>query len=90
MSKIRSHSSCNNSGRNSSRNSLWTRLPKVANEATGHASLSQLTPPAAANPANGEQTDWANQVAEDYRQAYRQHNGSQRKSLKADVLLENA
>ena len=86
MSKTRSHSSSNNSSRKSQR----THLPKAANEATGHPSPSQPTPPAAASPANREQTNTANQAAEDNRQAYRQHHGSQRKSSKADVPPANA
>ena len=51
-----------------------------------HPSPSQPTPPVAANPANRDQTDMANQAAENNCQAYRQHhNGYQRKSSKADV-----
>jgi len=89
MSKTRSDSSSNNSSNNSSRNSLPTRLPKVANEDVGRPSPSQPTLPAA-NPGNRDQTDTANQVAEDNRQAYHQHHGSQRESSKADVLPANA
>jgi len=90
MSKTRSHSSSNNSSSiNSSRNSLWTRHPEAANEAIGHPSPSQPTPPAA-NPANRDQTDTANQAAEVNPHAYRQHHGSQRKSSKADILPANA
>jgi len=96
MSKTWSHSSSNNSSNNnssnnnSSRNSLQTRLPKAANEATGHPSLSQPTPLVAANPVNQDQTDTANQAAEDNRQAYCQHHGLQRKILMADILPANA
>jgi len=89
MLKTSSHSSSNNSS-NSGRNSLQTHLPKAANEATGHPSPSQPTPPAAASPANREQTNTANQAAEDNRQAYRQHHRSQPKSSKSDVLAANA
>jgi len=90
MSNTRSHSGSNNSSNNSSSNSLRTRLPKAANEAIGHPSASQPTPPAAANLANRDQTDTAIQVAEDNRQAYHQHHGSQRKSAKAEVQPANA
>ena len=90
MSKTRSHSSSNNSSNISSRNSLRTRLPKAANEAIGHPSQSQPTPPAAAIPANRDETDTANQAAEDNCHVYHQHDGSQPKSFKADVLLANA
>jgi len=91
MSKTSSHSSSNNSSsNNSSRNSLQTHLPKAANKDTGHPSLSQPTPLAAAYPANQEQTNMANQAAEDHRQAHRQHHGSQEKSSKADVLPADA
>jgi len=90
MSKTRSHSSSNSSSSNSSRNSLRTCLPKVANEATGHLSLSQPTPLAAANPANRDQTYTASQVVGDNRQVYRQYHGSQRQSSKADILPTNA
>jgi len=89
MSNTRSHSSSNSSSNNSSRNSIRTRLPKAANEATSHPSPRQPTPPAA-NPANRNRRGTANQVVEDNHQAYRQHHGSQRKSLKADVLPANA
>jgi len=40
--------------------------------------------------AEPDQTDTANQVVKDNRQAYRQHHGSQRKSSKADILPANA
>jgi len=90
MSKTRSHNSNHSSSNNSSRNSLRTRLPTAANEATGHPSPSQPTPPAAADPANQDQTDTANPAAEDNRQAYPQHHGSQRKSWKANVVPANA
>jgi len=89
MSKTRRDSSSTNSSSNSSRNSLWTHLPKAANEATGHPSLSQPTPPVA-NPPNQDQTDTASQVAEDNQQACHQHHGSQEKSSKANVLLASA
>jgi len=89
MSKTGSGSSSSNSSRNTSRNSLRTRHPKAANEATGHPSLSHLTPKAA-NPANQDETNTANQVAKDNRPAYRQHHGSQQKSSKANVLAVNA
>jgi hypothetical protein len=90
MSKTRSHSSGNHSSNNSSRNSLRTHHPKAANEATSHPSPSQPISPAAANPANRDQTDKASPAAEDNRQAYRQHHGSQLKSSKADGLQANA
>jgi len=64
MSKTSSHSSSSNSSRNTSRNSLRTRHPKAANEATGHPSLSQPTTKGA-NPANQDETNTANQVAND-------------------------
>jgi len=90
MLKTRSHSSSNNSSNNSSKNSIQTHLPKAANKAIGHPSPSQLTPLVVANPANRDQTDAANQAAENTCQAYQQHHGSQRKSSKADVLPANA
>ena len=90
MSKTRSYISNNSSSNNSSRNSLWTPLAKAANEATGHPSTSQPTPPVAANPANRDQTDTANPAVEDNRTASRQHHGSQQQSSKADVPPANA
>jgi hypothetical protein len=87
MSEARSHSGCNNSSSNSRRNSLQTRLPEVGNEATGHPTLSQPTPQAAANPVDQEQTDTASQTVEENCRAYRLHHGYQRKYSKADVLL---
>jgi hypothetical protein len=90
MSKTRIHSSSNNSSSNNScRNSLRTHLPKAVHEAIAHPSPSHPTPPAA-NSANRDQTETANQAAEDNRQAYRQHHVSQRKSSKAEVLPANA
>jgi len=77
MSKTRSHSRTKNSCNNSTTNSLRTRLPNAAKEAIGHPSPSQPTPQAAANPGNQDQTDRANQAAEDTGQAHRQHHGSQ-------------
>jgi hypothetical protein len=85
MSKTTNHSSSNSSSIISSRNSLRTDLPKAANEATSSSSPGQPTPPAA-NPANRDQTDTANQAAEDKHQVYHQHHGSQWKSSKADSL----
>jgi len=90
MLKTRSHSSSINSSSNSSRHSLRTHLPKVADEAPGHLSPSQPTPLAAASPGNREQTNTANQAAEDNCHAYRQHHGSQRESSKSDILPANA
>jgi hypothetical protein len=75
----------NSSSNNSSRNSLQTCLPNAANQATGHPSLSQQNPPAA-NPANRDQMNTANQETDDNCQAYRQHHGTQWKSLKADII----
>jgi hypothetical protein len=74
----------------SSRNSLRTGLPKMANKAIGRASPAQPTRLGAANPANRDQTDTANETAEDNCQDYDQHHRSQRKSSKPDVLPANA
>ena len=78
MAKTSRHSCSNNSWRNS----LWTRLPKEASEATGHPSLSQLTQ-LASNLANQDQTNTANQAVKDNCQAYHPHHGSQWVSLDA-------
>jgi len=86
MSQTRSHcSSIESSSNNSSRNSLRTPLPKVANEATGNPSVSQPTPPGAANPANRDEIHKINLTAQVNRQAYRQQHRSQKKSSKDDV-----
>ena len=62
----------------------------AANNATGHPAPRQTTPPAAANPANRDQTDTANHGAEDKFQPCRQQHGCQQKSSNADVLPANA
>jgi hypothetical protein len=69
MSNTRNHSSINSSSIISSRNSLRTHRPKAANAATSYPSPAQPTPPAA-NLANRDQTDTANQAAEDNGQVY--------------------
>jgi hypothetical protein len=77
------NSSSNNSGRNRQRNSL----PKAANQAIGHPSPSQPTPPVV-HPASRDQTDTANQAAEDNGQAYHRQHGSQRKLSKLMVYRQ--
>jgi len=86
--RTRSLSRSNEAGSNSSTNSLRTCLPKVENVASGHPSPSQPTPQAA-NLGNYDQTNRANQAAEDNRRAYRQHPQCQQKFLNDDVLPAN-
>jgi hypothetical protein len=90
MLKPRTHSSGNNNSSNSSRNSLKTCVAKAANIVTGNKSQSQSTLPAAANPANPEETDTGKKAAEDNSHAYRQLHGTQQKSWKPKVLPANA
>jgi len=90
MSKTRNHRSSNSSRGSSIGNNQRTCVATVANEATGHPSLSQLTPPAGANPANQDQTDTAHQAAEDNCWACRKDHWSHRKSSKPDVLLASS
>jgi len=78
--KTRSNTSSNNSSCNSGKNSLWTRLPKAADEAIGHSYQSKPTPPVAPNPPKRHQPAKGNQAAEDNYQAYHQHHESQWKS----------
>jgi hypothetical protein len=91
MSKKRTHSSSNTSSSiNSSRNSLWDCLPKKANRATHHVSLSQPTITVVANLDNCSPTNPGNPVVEDVHQADCQHHVSQQTYSKADVILANA
>jgi len=89
MSKTGSHRSCNFSSSNSSRES--TDSSSKGRKRGYRPSISDPADTTSSGKSGwSDQPDTAIQVAEDNRQAYRPHRGTERKSLKANILLANA